>query len=89
MRDRTRTVGRVGSWWRVVALTSELDDVTLEWIPVVRHELYGRTRAEALAVFRAHKSADAFLRSCTDGTRFGDVRCMTRVRVERTDPPRF
>ena len=74
----------MAGYWRVVAVTYEWDEDGSEWLPVVRHELYGPTRKRALEVYAAHLRSDAFLRACVKSDVFaGRVRCRTRVRVER------
>lgn len=70
-------------WWRVVAMTYETSDGGASWVPVVRHEMYGPTRARALEVFQAHLESDAFLRGCTMHQRYAGIVCRTETHVEQ------
>ena len=46
---------------------------------VVRHVFFGRTPDEAMAIYKAHKKSDRFLRDCDDLGNFeGRFRCSTR-----------
>lgn len=68
-------------WWRIVAMTYEWDGA--QWIPVVRHELYGPTYERAIEVYQAHMQSDRFLNACSTGGAFGDVRCRTETHAEQ------
>lgn len=46
---------------------------------VLEHRFYGATRARAQEIYRAHMRTDAFLRGCTQQSRFGSIRCKSVV----------
>lgn len=54
-----------------------------QWIPVVRHELYGPTYERAVEVYQAHMRSDRFLSACSTSGHFGDVRCRTETHAEQ------
>lgn len=45
--------------------------------PVVRHQMFGRTREEAERYFRSHQKTDVFLRDCIRYGRWGQVQCVS------------
>lgn len=52
---------------------------------VVRHVFFGRTEAEAKAIYQAHLEADAFLRACVQGGCYkGSVPCRAFLVAEAT-----
>lgn len=65
-------------------MTYELD--AGRWVPVVKHEFYGRTREEAIGVMQAHERTDSFLRACVGAppgtsSRFDGITCRTETLV--------
>jgi hypothetical protein len=66
----------LGKVYRVAGITYERD-AGGAWTAVVRHEFYGATLEEALAVKRAHLRTDAFLRACERGSFEGGIVCRT------------
>ena len=68
-------------WWRVVAVSYELDGA--RWVPVVRHEMYGPTQERAIEVYQAHMESDAFLRGCTTSRRYDGIQCTTETHLEQ------
>jgi hypothetical protein len=73
-------------WWRVVAMTYEADAAG-NWIPVLRHEMYGPTQERAIEVYQAHMATDAFLHACSTSGRFqtsrGIITCRTETELQR------
>ena len=44
--------------------------------PIIRHQFFGRDRAEALRYHESHRQSDRFLRECEDHGVFADhVKC--------------
>jgi len=60
-------------------LTHDTYEASRPTYPVVRHEFYGITKAEAIAIYQAHRKADKFICSCDDLQRYGKVSCYTEV----------
>lgn len=67
--------------WRIIATTGELVDG--DWRPVLEHHFLGDTLEDALAIYVAHRKADAFFRGCGDEGSFDGITCRTIVRVRR------
>ena len=44
--------------------------------PVVEHRFYGKTRAEAVHYYEAHRKTDVFLRDCDDRGKWRQVTCL-------------
>lgn len=47
--------------------------------PVVRHTMYGKAKDEAWGYVMSHMKSDAFLASCYQGKKFGQVECRATV----------
>jgi hypothetical protein len=51
--------------------------------PVVEHRFFGKTPEAAQAIYQAHRKTDAFLAACDDTGHWRDVRCTSRVTLQR------
>lgn len=47
--------------------------------PILRHEFYGKTKAEAEGYFRAHLGTDSFLRGCTQKRHYKSIECFADI----------
>lgn len=51
--------------------------------PVVRHQFFGKTRAEATHYLESHLKTDVFLRDCMQSGGYKNILCYATVTVEK------
>ena len=68
--------------WKLVVDIYEPAGVGWDY-PVVRHEFFGKTQAEAEGYFNSHMKTDVFMRDCVTRQRWERVECSPRMHWEQ------
>ena len=66
--------------WKLIVDIFEPKGKSKGLYPVVRHEFYGVTKAEAISYCRAHMTTDVFMRDCVCDGHWKSLVCLTRTR---------